>query len=469
MAFLASLTLSLIAALGATTIGRDAAFYLDIAVTYKELGWWAAYERFNWPWYSILVSSLHKLTSVPLTPLAYSVNAIFMATTCALLVKLVREHFPAAAWWACLVVLAMPAFNDYRDDIWREFGFWCFCVLALYMAATWSEAGGWWRVVAIYAAIALAALFRLEALFLVVAICSWQAFSIRSRADLPKTVQIAGPPAVILAAAPLFLLVFLDESNFSRLVSYLHLLNPLHIAESLEVLSSGIAESMKHGFSRSEAGEIAFFGIVGTLAYGFIKGLGVFVIPYFFYMTVQNKKPLHPAFNLLIHAFLFYFFVLFIFFLQEHFTTGRNTSFLAILATPFTAVACYIFAKRFPRAGKVLITLGLISMLANVISLSPGRVHYKEAAQWIKENTSPGTRVYFPDRRIAFYAGSKVHAHMPGELQALTQHFHEYDYFILESAATHPHIKELVSENMIQQEARLVNKDGRYISIFSVQ
>lgn len=467
VSFFASLLLSLIAAFGASTIGRDAAFYLDIALAYEESGWRAAYERFNWPWYSILVGSLHKLTALPLVPLAYTVNAMFMAATCALLVKLVQDRFPAAAWWACLVVLAMPAFNDYRDDIWREFGFWFFCVLALYAAVTWSERGGWWYVLTIYAATSLAALFRLEALFLMVAICSWQAFSIRNRTDLFKALQIALPPAGFLALGSLFLLAFLDESNFSRLVFYLRLLNPLHIVESLDALSAGIADSMESGFSRNEAGEIAFFGIVGTLAYGFIKSLGVFIIPYFSRIPVQERLPLRPVFALFGQAFFFYFIVLFIFFLQLHFTTGRYSSFLAMLAIPLTSVACYCFSKRFPRAGKILITMGLISMLANVVSLSPGRVHYKEAALWIKENAAPDSRVYFLDRRIAFYAGAKVEDQMPTEWQAITQHLDDYDYFVLESPDIHTHIKPLVSENLIQSEARFENKDGRYITVFS--
>ena len=467
MSFFASLLLSLIAALGAATIGRDAAFYLDIALTFEESGWRAAYERFNWPWYSILIGSLHKLTALPLIPLAYIVNALFMAATCALLVKLVQDRFPAAAWWACLVVLAMPAFNDYRDDIWREFGFWFFCVLALYAAVIWSERGGWWYVLAIYVAISLAALFRLEALFLVAAICSWQALSIRNRAGLFKAVQIAVPPAGFLVVGSLLLLTFLDESSFSRLMFYLKLLNPLYIAESFDTLSAGIANSMKRGYSRSEAGEIAFFGIVGTLAYGFIKGLGVFVIPYFSRIPVQEKLSLRHVFFLFGHAFAFYFIVLLVYFLQLHFTTGRYSSFLAMLATPITAVACYCFSKRFPRAGKILIILSLISMLANVVSLSPGRAHYKEAALWIKDNVPPNSRVYFMDRRVALYAGFSTPSYTPTERQAISQHIHDYDYFVLETPTIHTHINTLVSENLIQIEVKFENKDGRYITIFS--
>jgi len=47
-----------------------------------------------------------------------------------------------------------------------KFGFWFFCVLALWLALQWFERRSWWRAVLIQLAIGMAALFRLEAVFL---------------------------------------------------------------------------------------------------------------------------------------------------------------------------------------------------------------------------------------------------------------------------------------------------------------
>ena len=465
--FFISLLLSIVAALGAATIGRDAAFYLDVALTYEGAGWQAAYARFNWPWYSILLGGLHKITSLPLIPLAYAINALFLAGTCSLLVKLVQDHFPEAACWASLVVLAVPAFNDYRDDIWREYGFWFFCVLALYTTASWSARGGWWRILTIYAAIFLAALFRLEALFLVAAIGSWQAFSIRDRLSFHNAAQLVLIPVGIIAACISFLLVLLDEANLSRLIIYLKLLNPLGIFDSLGVLADGIAASMKAGYSRNQAGEIAFFGIIGAVLYEFVKSLGVFVIPFLARWSTPRPALLNPTLTVFGHAFVLYFLVLVVFFFQQHFTTGRYNSFLAMLAVPLTAIVCLDFAKRFPRLSKVMIALALISMLSNVVSLSPGRTHYREAADWIKLNIAADSQVYFMDRRIAFYAGREVEAHVPAETQAISTLIDSFDYFVLELPADHPELVLFLEDKQVSVEKVFTNKDGKTVTVFS--
>src|SRR5690606_10552318 len=118
-AFIASIFISFVASLSVVTIGKDAALYLDTALTFTEFGWQAAYQQFNWPWFSILLGGLHQLTHIPLELLAYGVCALFMAGTCALLVKLSASGVPGLGWWACLVVLSVPAFNDFRGEILR--------------------------------------------------------------------------------------------------------------------------------------------------------------------------------------------------------------------------------------------------------------------------------------------------------------------------------------------------------------
>ena len=136
--FVSSLVLSLIAVAGVVTVGKDAAFYLDIAQQTSEHGIAVAQAQFNWPWFILLLAGTHKYLGVPLELAAYLWCAVFMAGTCALLVDNVRRRVPAAAWWASLVVLAMPAFNEFRGDILREFGFWFFSVLTFWLRVSFA-------------------------------------------------------------------------------------------------------------------------------------------------------------------------------------------------------------------------------------------------------------------------------------------------------------------------------------------
>lgn len=463
--FYASLVVSLVAAINSVAIGRDAALYLDVALVFQESGWHAAYERFDWPWYSIFLGVLHKVTHIPLIPLAYIVNALFMAGVCALLVKLVTDKVPEAGWWACLVVLAVPAFNEYRDDIWREFGFWFFSILSLYRGIVWSEKGGWRRALSVYAAIFFAALFRLEALFLVAAICAWQVVSIRSRADVGKAFQLVFIPVLGLACL-LLVLLFMEEGGIDRITYYAEIINPAGIVESFGLFASSIAESMSMKYSVSEAGEIAFFGIIGTLLYGFIKGLGVFLVPYLFMSSGFSHTQLRRTLSLFNWTFFFYFIVLLVFFLKMQFTTGRYSSLLAMLVVPLTAVMALHFSKKHPKLGKVLVVLGLISILVNVVSLSAGRTHYKEAAYWVKENVAPEARVYFMDRRMEFYAGREVVSETHSQEEVMQSGVDQYEYFVLRYAADDPEVAGFIGLDSIRVVTEFRNADNDVLTIF---
>ena len=166
LAFFGSLLLSLIAVSGQATIGKDAAFYIDIAQRVNADGAQAAIQFFNWPFFPILIAYTHALLGLPYELAAHLWCALLMAGSSALLVAMLRRIAPDSGFWPVLLVLAMPALNSFRHDILREQGFWFFSVLALWLALAWEQRGGWWRAVGIHLAILGAALFRLEALML---------------------------------------------------------------------------------------------------------------------------------------------------------------------------------------------------------------------------------------------------------------------------------------------------------------
>jgi hypothetical protein len=83
----------------------------------------------------VAISYFTKFTGLGYEDSAYALCALFIAGACATLVRITRRQFDDhAAWCACLVALAIPAFNGYREFLIREFGFWFFCLLAILAA-----------------------------------------------------------------------------------------------------------------------------------------------------------------------------------------------------------------------------------------------------------------------------------------------------------------------------------------------
>lgn len=112
MAFIGSLLLSAVALGSGSLINRDGIHYIDAARVYLEEGLILHLDTLHWRFLPILMASLSKLTGLTTEMAGHVLNALLLAGVCGLLVAITRRRLPEAAWAACLVVLAMPAYND---------------------------------------------------------------------------------------------------------------------------------------------------------------------------------------------------------------------------------------------------------------------------------------------------------------------------------------------------------------------
>ena len=109
--------------------------------------------------------------------------------------------FPEAVWPICLVLLALPGLNHYRDEILREYGCWFFFMLAFWLSLRWSDTPRWGTALLIQLALGISALFRPEALIFFPALLLWQWFASPSGKKCQRMFMIAGLPALAIAAA----------------------------------------------------------------------------------------------------------------------------------------------------------------------------------------------------------------------------------------------------------------------------
>lgn len=465
LAFLGSLLLSLIAVLGVATVSRDAAFYIDIAQQVSEQGPKVAFQRFNWPWFSLLLAATHVVFRLPLELSAYLWCALFVAGTCALIVDCVRQRTPEAARWACLVVLAMPAMNGFREDIIRECGFWFFCTLTFWLALRWQVRGGWLRAAVIHLAILAAALFRLEATLLVLALAIWQLPNLWSSTQRKSFFQFMLLPLT----GALLALAFISLSgavSSERVGYYLDMLNPRYVFASFNLLSEQFANSLINTYSRNDAGQIIFFGILATLFISLIKLMGPFAVPFVLRRNWSVLRAFWSQYRPFAWAALIYIAVLLLFFIKQQFMISRYLSFLNLLLVPVMALALMAFVREFPRAGKVLVVIGLLVMLSNVISTGAGKTHYIKAGQWLAQNVDPQTAAYYEDGRIGYYAGRGYQIGIPArELAMDAEHAGSYRYFLIEAKADEPWLLSWMAEHNKRVLARFANRKGAAVLV----
>jgi len=459
LAFWGSLLLSLVAIGGVATIGKDGALYVDIAKTVVEQGVAGGFQRFNWPWFSILLAWTHQVTALPLETAAYLLCALFTAGTCALLVDCVRSRYPDAAYWAVLVVLAMPAFNAFRSDIIREHGFWFFSVLALWLALHWRVRGGWALAAASQIAIAVAALFRLEALMLCAALTLWLAPELRSRAGWLRMLQFNALPLLLLLLAAITLV---GRGGFSqgRVEYYLQLLDVRQISDAFALITEQFADSLKYKYSKDEAGQIVFFGLLAAILIKFIKLLGPFALPL---LSRQGRSALFScwrAFNLFVLVWVFYMLVLMVFFIQQQFINSRYVSFLNLLVVPLFAFTLFSFVSKYPRLAKGVVVVALLVMTDNVVSLGAKKNHYIAAGQWLASHGERNDVVYYDDPRIGYYAGwGYPHVSETREM-AMGEGAERYRYFFIEADKEEAWLQAWLSQQQRRVLGEFVNRKG---------
>ncbi|WP_328327297.1 hypothetical protein [Pseudomonas guariconensis] len=457
LAFVASLLLSLVALLGSSALSRDAAYYLDIARQVNEDGLQAGWRVFDWPWFTFLLAGTHGITHLPLEWCANLWCALFMAGTCALLVDCVRQRVPAAAGWACLLVLAMPAINQFRDDIIREYGFWFFCVLALWLTMRWQVRGGWVLAAGMHLAVGMAALFRLEALMLVAALGAWQLVELYTRRNVQRFAQFVALPVLAVVVG---LLIILEKGGLSlaRVDYYLGLINPQKVFIAFRQLAEQFGNSLTLKYSRDEAGRIIFFGLLASLLIKFVALMGPFSLPFLHRSTWQAVRTYLREYQPFAWAGLLYLIVLMLFYIKLQFMNSRYLSFLNVLALPLLAIGAMLFAQRFARLAKVLAVIGLLVMLANVISTGAGKGQLVDSGRWIAEHIDPKASLYYEDSRIGYYAGRGYREVLPRDQAIDDAHVGNYSYFALEARADEPWLVAWLDKHQLRVLASFSNR-----------
>lgn len=403
-AFVASLLLSLIAVQG-HLVNRDGIFYLEAARVVAETGLVEGLKTGAWGILPALIALLSAVTPFGDEAAAHILDALFLAGACALVVAMVRRRAPQAAWAACLVVLAMPAYNQYRHEILREYGFWFFCTLAFWLAMRWQDAPRWREALACQLALGAAALFRLEAVAFYPALMLWQALAAPAGERLRRVLMMGCLPlagallAVILIGAGLLAVP-------GRVIYYMEAANPLRTLQILGEAGGRMSDSVfPYKYSREEAAYILFFGLLSVIPVKFLKMSGLFLVPLGYAFVARPARAVLASWQPLPWVVFAYLLVLAAFVLHQFFLVGRYVSLLNLLSVPLVATGFAALTQRFPRWKALMVALALLTLAANVVSLSPRKTHVVEAGRWLAANVADRSLACLASSRIAYYAG----------------------------------------------------------------
>lgn len=396
--FIASLLLSLTAWLG-TAVNRDGMLYVRVGQAFLSDGFSAAYNLFHWPFLGILMAIVAKISGLSIENAGYLVNALFMASTCALMVACVNQRQPSLTWLAALSTLAIPGLNEYRNEILREFGAWFFVMLTFWQASQWNERPSWTRGLLTQASLIFATLFRPEMATLFGALILWQIFASQPNERIRRCLMIGTLPLLGLILLATTYLTGDIPAN-SRLAFDLDRLSTARFAAKAELLAGGL---VVYAYDNAQA--ILFFGSLALIPIKLISKLGFFLLPAAYMFSRQLRQEAVNNFSLFAWGIVIQTLVLSVFVLDLQFLSGRYVGLILLFSIPFVAVGLQEMLNCFPRWRAAIIIIMLIMTLANVISLSPSKTHLIDAGHWLAANVQEPTTVYIDSGRTAYHAG----------------------------------------------------------------
>jgi hypothetical protein len=471
--FIASLLLSFIAVMDNPVLNRDGMLYIETARDILKHGISGSTNNFDWSMLPLplLIAGLSYVTQLHLESVTHILDAFFMAGTCALMVDLIRRRMPEAAWIACLVVLAVPAYNSYRDYLAREFGYWFFSTLALWLALRWEDnAFRWHEAIACQIALAFAVLFRLEAIVFFPAFWGWQLVSAPAKQKISRVFKMVALPMV----AGLLFLALHATGLFkfpARAIYFLDAANIFTNSKISEQAAKLVASGVLPVFSKEEAGYILFFGLLSVIPIKLLGKFGILAAPFLYSLLNPSARSVLAKWQVAGWMFAAHLAALIAFVTYQSFLSGRYVSMLNLLAVPVVAVGFSKLMVRFPRWGAVFLALTSLTMFANVISLSPGKLQIKTAGAWLAANVTNSSRVFVDDQRITYYAGwkyrhEKAEAFDSAKLaQALANN--EFDMLVLSAPQKDLAISTWIKANHLQVVQRFANSAGDAVIVIT--
>lgn len=435
---LASLLLSFIAIFFDDLINTDGILYINLADAYLKGGLEHTAKLHNWPFYSIILAYIHKLTTIPIEANAYFLNSLFFAVLNDTLIRISHKILPNKKQLliAALFIICFQPINEYRDFIIRDIGYWAFISLSLYYFMRYLETptikiATIWQLVTF-----IAALFRVEGIIILLGL---PLFLISAQNPMESIKRILLLNYLFLISLPPIILMAFN--SFSSHPAFSKIDNALNFYTSAENFLTQLNDSANvikaqilNKYSEQYAGLILVSGLMVMLFYKLIKALNLgYIILYLISWRRQHPTNFNPASSLLYYFFILNVLVLTVFVLQRYFLTTRYTvmALICALLLMLPMLCSYLESAWATKKRFILFFAGLILFynLADSIIQSSSKRYIKNTAIWAAENLPQGSKILTDETTIQYYA--KAHNKSTNISVGKLKKYRRYDYTIV--------------------------------------
>lgn len=395
-------------------INSDGVLYLSVAEVCAQGSWADGQNLYRRPFYSCLIGFVANQGSWSVVIAARLVNILLCALLSMAFVGLVKElggRGREAAISICLIIL-WPSFNEYKNYVIRDFGYWALTIFSLACLLKYQNTGKYAYVLLWVFTQSAAILFRPEAIFFVVALAPIIPFL---RTPLKKYgFRSSRRSWIFFGLIVLMILMFVVKAPFvqeyigSEALEYWG--NLLGISHQFESRSIALEQSVLNQHSKEHAGPILAIGLLYMVIYSILSSIGVLVLLAFAAFFYKGGNYLQIKFlwliYLLVGCSILVLFALDKYFVQARYAFLVAALILAILPSLIVRSGLFESSKRW-RYFIVIIAAGLA--LDSFVSFGYSKKYIIDAAAWIDENTERDSIVLTNERALIYLTDRLVH------------------------------------------------------------
>lgn len=415
-----SLLLSVWAMLKTVVINPDAICYLYSAEAVAKGLAFASHlcEQARWPFYSVLIFGLSKISHLSSIASAYMLDGFFSlisVVTFIAIISLFTQRMRVIALSAVVILLAHE-FNGLRVEIIRDHGFWAFYLLSLFFALCYfmrsSQHSTPWRYALLWSAsLVIATLFRIEGvvflLLLPLAALIDRRHTMITRIKMffqLNTLMLLGGVALLvwIMLHPLQQLGRLAEIQFQLqhgMSEFIH--SFVHTANALSTY-------VLNGFSSRDAYWIA---------------LGMFAVWYVF-IVIANVSPIYAI--LIIYAFskklagltretrlvlwayiLINIIITAIFLVDNMFLAKRYLIALSLVLMLWVPFALDNLVLQWHKRKWPLLLAGILILiygLGGIFDFGHSKKYIRDGGDWLALHASANQKIYSNDYQLLYYS-----------------------------------------------------------------
>jgi len=432
-------------------INSDGVLYLEVAAKILAGDLAAAVNQYNWPFYSLLIAAVSKISFLPLESSAYVVNVSTQALLTFMFVRCAQAlgGNTRVAVFAAILILTNVTMNGYRDQIVRDFGYWAFFFTALYYFLRYQQFKVPKYAIGFSLSMLVATLFRIEGIvFLVAAPFLVIFYNKQYKENIGHLIWLLSP-VILMTFILIAVFIITDIPEYSSRIT-----DPfIYLGDAYQNILTGISEkgrvlekTILLGGAKDMGTESMFAILFMMLVAKIISASGV--IPLFFFVNSYVSDAIRNIMirtNVINGFMIINVLILGVFLLSHSFLSPRYTMTMALLMTLPAAFGLSFFMEKhnsvgkWHKRGKILIIVVLVYMFLDGITSFGSSKHYiKESGMWLSERITSDERLVSNERAIYYYAGKDVDIKAIGlvhsrieELEIIERVKNKFDYLAI--------------------------------------